>query len=214
MSDTKASTASDNAPEAKPKVAVKSTKATSGSKPSSVSPQEKPTTDPTANTQSSAPDSDTVNSLLKVAAPAAGGSKAANQELNFSTPFVKAWNSRQRPFLEPRSDTSDTLDGNSVTIKLYAEGCLDCGHLVPSEIDPDSGLAPYPKCHFHSGNVYCPAGALRIEFVGERLRLISKFRKASAAKDANRIHALMEEIHKMDPVSRDSVLSELGIFSA
>jgi hypothetical protein len=68
----------------------------------------------------------------------------------------------------------DTPKQDTVVVDLYADGCLDCKHLVEGA-DTD-----FVKCHFSRGNVHCPAANVKIQFVGARVRWDKKIEKIEA----------------------------------
>jgi hypothetical protein len=95
-------------------------------------------------------------------------------------------------------------------LKAFSSGCMECSHL---QVDPTLEDSGPMKCHFTNGNEHCPARACRIEFVGEKVVFISKFKHAREANDSNRILRLMADLTKKNPKVRDEIMKELGLLS-
>lgn len=104
------------------------------------------------------------------------------------------------------SDCKGTIAGNAFEVQLYAEACTECKHLIPSaEVKYD--------CHFTKGNPYCPAGSIKMVFVGERMRVIHKIRKAMEKKDPNRVLELMQGIADQPSEFKTAVLQAVGLLN-
>ena len=93
-------------------------------------------------------------------------------------------------------------------LKAYSPACMECSHL---QVDPDLPDSGPQKCHFSNGNEHCPARACRVEFVGEKVLFVSRFKKAKTANDSNRILRMMAELSKKSPAVRDEIMKELGL---
>jgi hypothetical protein len=93
-------------------------------------------------------------------------------------------------------------------LKAYSPACMECSHL---QVDPDLPDSGPQKCHFSNGNEHCPARACRVEFVGEKVLFVSRFKKAKASNDSNRILRMMAELSKKSVAVRDEIMKELGL---
>ena len=78
------------------------------------------------------------------------------------------------------------LEDGRFAVQLFAEGCLDCGHLRAS----GSEEGP-PKCHHSQGNTNCPIPWMVLQFTGLRVRYKARMQKALAAGDRGRFARLM-----------------------
>ncbi len=109
------------------------------------------------------------------------------------------------PTLDYIENVKDTVNGSAFEIQLYADGCLDCKHLVPSAEES------FDDCHFSQGNRYCPAGWHRIVFVGHRMRMVERVRKAQAKKDTNRLLRVLSDLEKESLEDKIYVLTAVGL---
>jgi hypothetical protein len=110
--------------------------------------------------------------------------------------------------LDLRQNVPETQDGTAFEVRLYGEGCLDCAALVSSATEVQT------SCHFSTGNVFCPAASLRVVFVGERMRLLSRLKKAKANGDTNRFISLMSSLESQELETKNFILRELGLLPA
>ena len=139
------------------------------------------------------------DALTRVAAPPSG------QEQEQEDDATEAVTLSLPPTIEFVEDVKDTFSGHAFEVKLYGEGCLDCGHLVPS------CEAKQSVCHFSNGNQFCPAASVRVVFVGQRMRFINRLKKAQAAKDANRVMKVLQDLEKESIEDKTFVLEQVGL---
>lgn len=96
------------------------------------------------------------------------------------------------------------LDESRECVVLYSEKCFRCSHLV------DGAPKTYNKCHFSSGNVNCPASAVRIITSGKILKYVARMEKAQAEKDAPVVAAIWAEISAESPEVQRRLFDVLG----
>lgn len=112
------------------------------------------------------------------------------------------------PTLEFMDGTPESPKGQMFEIRFYGDGCFDCSALVPSYKKEKS-----PSCHFSHGNVYCPAAYHRVVFIGEKMRLVGKLKRAQASGDPNRLLGVMRLLDEVDADLKRDILSEVGMLS-
>lgn len=140
------------------------------------------------------------DALTRVAAP-------ANAESSVVEPVDDSSQITIPPTFEYVENVPNTFNGTAFEIRLYGEGCLNCGHLVPSEKHKENA------CHFSNKNPYCPAAFTRVVFVGERMNHVSRIRKAMASGDSNRLLNRLAELEACDLETKNFVLREVGLLS-
>jgi len=105
--------------------------------------------------------------------------------------------------------TDRNKEGTMLVLQAYASGCLECTALV---LDPDlPQSSSLPKCHFSLGNTNCPAASCRIEFVGEKVQFMNKWKRAKEKGDSTRVLRLMSELAERPSSFRDPIMKELGL---
>ena len=109
------------------------------------------------------------------------------------------------PTLDFLENVPDTFNGTAFQIKLYGEGCTECGHLVSTAEEKQT------DCHFSKGNSFCPAAFTRIVFVGHKMRFLQKLQKAQKSKDTNRILKVLSLLETEDLETKEFVLREAGM---
>jgi len=110
-------------------------------------------------------------------------------------------------------ESDNNPEGVGVVIKIFGTGCLECSCLVS---DPELSAIPnnkLPSCHFSKGQDLCPARAVRIQPVGERVLFVRKWRRAQEAKDSNRVLRFTNELAGMETSLRDEIMREIGLIS-
>lgn len=147
------------------------------------------------------PSADKIDTLLSVAKP-----QKPTVQLN----ALQTFHAETRPVFRIQSPCDGTVKGDAAVIQLYGEGCLECGALVPEYTNPEQEM---PRCHFNVGNVYCPAGHIRIEFVGERRRAVSRIMKAKETGDTGRLLKALASLDAFAEAERKEILLEVGIIS-
>lgn len=186
--------------------------------PPSQTPPEKPAAK-TASKAEVVPVKKAVTSTSKVSVKPAAKTVEAKKETAEETPdpasFLEvASPSKPIPWfpetytLAHNEKVRDSVQGKVIEIRLYAEACTECPSLVLPTPAEESELA---KCHFSMGNIYCPAGYTRIRFVGEKMRLLHKMRKAKEKGDVNRLLTLVAETEALPIDDRREVLQEIGL---
>lgn len=103
--------------------------------------------------------------------------------------------------------------GVGVLVKIFGTGCLECSCLVA---DPELAAIPsskLPSCHFSKGQDLCPARAVRIQPVGERVLFVRKWKRAQEAGDSNRILRFTTELTAMDASLRNEIMKEIGLIA-
>jgi hypothetical protein len=168
---------------------------------------EKPTInlDPTDEVKSAPVADETANAVIadaltRVAAPQNGNTEQPVEEVD-----TEAVTLSLPPTIEFMENVKDTFAGHAFEVKLYGEGCLECGHLVPSCEEKQT------KCHFSNGNQFCPAASIRVAFVGQRMRYINRLKKAQAAKDANRVMKVLQDLENESIEDKTYVLEQVGL---
>ena len=138
------------------------------------------------------------DALTRVAAPPAGQEQSESADTEAVTLSLP-------PTIEFVEDVKETFSGHAFEVKMYGEGCLECGHLIPSCEEKQS------VCHFSNGNQFCPAASVRVVFVGQRMRFINRLKKAQAAKDANRVMKVLQDLEKESIEDKTYVLEQVGL---
>lgn len=140
------------------------------------------------------------DAVMRVASPSAANPQEVTEETQITLGLP--------PTIDVLENVPDTFNGTAFEIRLYGEGCTECGHLVPSCEEKQT------TCHFSAGNQFCPAAFTRIVFVGHRQHLLAKLRKAQQAKDVNRILKQLASLENEPLETRQYVLREAGLLSA
>lgn len=112
------------------------------------------------------------------------------------------------PTIEYIENVPDTFNGTAFEVRLYGEGCTECGHLVPSYEEKQT------ECHFSAGNQFCPAAFTRIVFVGHRQRLVARLQKAQKSGDSNRLIKHLSALESETLEIKQYVLREVGLLPA
>lgn len=172
-----------------------------------ISPLEETTPEPVPVLAKSKPTNTVLKAMMPVAsqpisapeAPAQAKSPHAvlvsEERLNVDLPLT----------MDFQPNVPGTNDGRCFEIRLYGEGCMDCKALVASAEETRT------DCHFSAGNIYCPAGSMRVVFFGERMRLLQRIRKARSKGDTNRFLGLIGSLEDQDLDTKNFVLKELGM---
>ncbi len=100
-----------------------------------------------------------------------------------------------------------TAEDSRFTFQLYSGDCLDCDELVENGEVAGRNL----RCHVSKGNVTCPAGEIKMIFVGPRNFWLQKCLKAKESGDSNRYLDTIQELRQKDAPLRDWVMSQLGL---
>lgn len=100
-----------------------------------------------------------------------------------------------------------TPEDSRFTLQLYSGDCLDCDELVENGDKSGRKL----RCHVSKGNVTCPAGEIKMVFVGPRNFWLQKCLKAKESGDSNRYLDTIQELRQKDAPLRDWVMAQLGL---
>lgn len=90
------------------------------------------------------------------------------------------------------------MEANKEYLSLYSRDCKTCGHLDPEEVaDPDI------KCHYSTGNRWCPASEIQIVVVGEAQRMAQRVLRARSRRDADVEAKIMSRLKSKSEAFRE-----------